>query len=437
MSAPRGKPAKSNILDYAPRHVREAGGPRRIDEEATPPRRPANEEPLDDPRPEEEQYDIPLAPEPPRDGIAAEEVAADDVAAEGIAAADQGHEDHDAAASDEAHQQPIDADRPDPQQGAPQETDFDKDLAQLADLLDSIRRGTETAAPSPTSASMRRPIPRQPLDWQPGSELYIEGMRVPRSLQPTFMPPPPITEPRAGYGKIIGGVTGACLLAAALAFVMVGNWHSPESPVAVPAASAPAQEDVAAADRPAARGPQLASATASLPAIAQRAAEPPPAVPTRQANLPAAAPHAVPVVRVAPTQAPAPAPWPTDTPASVAPKAPTVAPPMPAAAPKSPTPPRPHLTMDAQEIKLLLEQGKQFISVGDLVTARTVLQRVADADVPAGAFALAETYDPAVLAKQGVRGLQGDVEQARHWYARARELGSDEAGRRLTQLSSQ
>jgi TPR repeat protein len=93
--------------------------------------------------------------------------------------------------------------------------------------------------------------------------------------------------------------------------------------------------------------------------------------------------------------------------------------------------------MDAPQIKLLLEQGKQFITIGDLAAARTVLQRVADADVAAGALALAETYDPAELAKLGVRGLQGDADQARHWYERARDLGADEAAQHLAQLANQ
>jgi TPR repeat protein len=92
--------------------------------------------------------------------------------------------------------------------------------------------------------------------------------------------------------------------------------------------------------------------------------------------------------------------------------------------------------MDTQEIELLLKQGKDFVAVGDFATARTVLQRTADAGVAKGALALAETYDPAVLAKLGVRGMQGDVEQARRWYARAQELGSDEAAHRLAQMAS-
>ena len=91
--------------------------------------------------------------------------------------------------------------------------------------------------------------------------------------------------------------------------------------------------------------------------------------------------------------------------------------------------------MNAQQIDLLLNQGKQFIAVGDLATARTVLQRAADAGVAAAALALAETYDPAVIAKLGVRGMQGDIDQARRWYERAHELGSNEAAHRLATMA--
>jgi TPR repeat protein len=91
--------------------------------------------------------------------------------------------------------------------------------------------------------------------------------------------------------------------------------------------------------------------------------------------------------------------------------------------------------MNAQEIDLLLNQGKQFIAVGDLAAARTVLQRAADAGVASAALALAETYDPAVLAQQGVRGINGDVAEARRWYTRALALGSAEAGRRLATMA--
>lgn len=51
------------------------------------------------------------------------------------------------------------------------------------------------------------------------------------------------------------------------------------------------------------------------------------------------------------------------------------------------------------------------------------------------ALTLAKTYDPAVLKSWRIPGAKPDVAQARHWYERARQLGSGEAARRLPQLA--
>jgi hypothetical protein len=80
--------------------------------------------------------------------------------------------------------------------------------------------------------------------------------------------------------------------------------------------------------------------------------------------------------------------------------------------------------LDPEEIKLLLKQGEQFIAVGDVATARTVLQRAAEAGNASAAMALGATYDPNVLAKLGVVGVSADVEKARSWYQKAENLGS-------------
>jgi hypothetical protein len=228
------------------------------------------------------------------------------------------------------------------------------------------------------------------------------------------------------------------VVATGLAWVVAGGGLSSAPPAAVQAASEPAR-DSAAADQPvtpvAERGSKLATVPASYAlATAEPAAEAPKAPAEEQPSVPAPAPRVVPVVRV-----PA---WPNDTQGGAAPPpaAPSMASLPPAAAPQSSPPPEPPApppepAMNAQEIDLLLNQGKQFIAVGDLATARTVLQRAADAGVAAAALALAETYDPAVLARQGVRGLNGDVAQARRWYARAQQLGSAEAARRLDAMA--
>jgi hypothetical protein len=92
--------------------------------------------------------------------------------------------------------------------------------------------------------------------------------------------------------------------------------------------------------------------------------------------------------------------------------------------------------LDPEEIKLLIKQGEQFVAAGDLVTARVVFQRAAEADDASAAMALAATYDPAMVAKLGVVGLSGDIEKARSWYQKAESLGSPEATRRLGLLAN-
>jgi hypothetical protein len=264
-------------------------------------------------------------------------------------------------------------------------------------------------------------------------DLVIDGLRVPPSLRPSRVPPP--RQPhRTGRIRVMLGVALACFVAAGLAWFVAGSWQT--SPTEAQAADERSRER-AAADQPivhvAERGPKLASEPAAYTvasAAPAAAVDQPPPVP---AQVPA--PRAVPVVRV-----PVPA-WPSATQGGAPPTAtPSLASLPPAAAPQSAPPPEPPApppqpAMNAQEIDLLLNQGKQFIAVGDVATARTVLQRAADAGVATAALALAETFDPAVLARQGVRGLNGDAAQARRWYARAQELGSAEAARRLATMA--
>ena len=91
--------------------------------------------------------------------------------------------------------------------------------------------------------------------------------------------------------------------------------------------------------------------------------------------------------------------------------------------------------LDAEQIKLLMKQGEQFIAVGDVVTARTAFQRAAEAGDAKAAVALGATYDPTVLAKLGVVGISADVAKARSWYQKAEKLGSPDARQRLELLA--
>jgi hypothetical protein len=91
----------------------------------------------------------------------------------------------------------------------------------------------------------------------------------------------------------------------------------------------------------------------------------------------------------------------------------------------------PTRSLSEEEIAMLRKMGDDYISNGDFVGARTVLERAAEAGDSSAAFAIASTYDPVVLARFKVRGLEPDIVKASFWYERARELGSPEAPHRL------
>jgi TPR repeat protein len=74
------------------------------------------------------------------------------------------------------------------------------------------------------------------------------------------------------------------------------------------------------------------------------------------------------------------------------------------------------------------------METGDVVTARAIFRRAAEAGDAPAALALAATYDPAALAKLGVIGMGADVEKARAWYRIAESYGSAEAKQRLKLL---
>jgi len=92
--------------------------------------------------------------------------------------------------------------------------------------------------------------------------------------------------------------------------------------------------------------------------------------------------------------------------------------------------------LDRDELAALLRRGEDFITSGDIASARLVLQRAAEAGNAHAALTLAATFDPNLLAKLGL-DFPADVVKARFWYERAKQLGSTEARRRLEQLASQ
>jgi hypothetical protein len=90
-------------------------------------------------------------------------------------------------------------------------------------------------------------------------------------------------------------------------------------------------------------------------------------------------------------------------------------------------PPRPR-------IEDLLAQAERRIETGDINGARELLVAVEGTAPGPAAFALAETYDPNMLAAWGTRGIAADVAKAKALYSRALDHGVSRAQMRLEQL---
>ncbi len=117
--------------------------------------------------------------------------------------------------------------------------------------------------------------------------------------------------------------------------------------------------------------------------------------------------------------------------------APVAAPPMAALSPPAapaPVAPPAIRRMDPDELASLMQRAKGFLATGDLMSARLLLERAADAQEVDAALMLAQTYDPDVLGTSDVRNIVPEPAKARAWYQKAAQLGSADAQRRLAQL---
>jgi hypothetical protein len=125
-----------------------------------------------------------------------------------------------------------------------------------------------------------------------------------------------------------------------------------------------------------------------------------------------------------------------DVVAAINPAAPAAA----APAVREPAPPAreaaPARRIDPDELAALLTRAKNLLAIGDITSARLLLERAADAQEPEAALMLAGTYDPQVLGTQDLRSVTPDPAAARLWYQKAAQLGSADAKRRLGQLQN-
>jgi TPR repeat protein len=352
--------------------------------------------------------------------------------------------------------------------------EYEDQLERLAASLRTLRNEDESESDSeperPLAGESRR---GRSLHSADGAERdhYIDGVRLPRFLQASYVPPSS-REGRIGWlGVVLAGAIafGVGVPLSYYAYA-VGNPFASKPPEGLTKSDvqyaiasvtdrlpkleervADATPTPAPTPAPAPLAAETAPQAASQPAPALQ----PPAAPAEPSQS-AQAPRRVPLTHVVrwPDQAQDnPAPPPPHAAASpLARSAPAAAPNAPAAslayapalapAPAQPAqpapPPRPRSRPPADEtdeVQLMLKQGQDFVAAGDLATARVVLRRAAQSGAATAAFALGQTYDPKVLAKMRARGVEPDPAEARRWYEMAQKLGSSEAGQQLERLA--
>lgn len=89
---------------------------------------------------------------------------------------------------------------------------------------------------------------------------------------------------------------------------------------------------------------------------------------------------------------------------------------------------------DRERALQLHSQGQEQLDIGNIAAARRFFELATAAGLAESVMALAATYDPNELARHGSLGPRPDVDAARRWYQRARELGAVEAEARLQRL---
>jgi curved DNA-binding protein CbpA len=101
-----------------------------------------------------------------------------------------------------------------------------------------------------------------------------------------------------------------------------------------------------------------------------------------------------------------------------------------AARPTAPAPTAPEAPGNPEPARLMA-RASLLLGQGNIGVARVVLERAAEMGSAPALFALAETYDPAILSAWGTFGTQGDVGKAQELYAKAFAHGIREARDRL------
>jgi hypothetical protein len=240
----------------------------------------------------------------------------------------------------------------------------------------------------------------------PAGESAMAQLQRQLALNPDAIPEPPIDRSQSPWPLVLR--TFAVLTLAALAAWALVALPSAHKPVAEQPPQQTQQTPAAAQSANRVKVERVASALNAPPMIADIKAVANAAPPMADLKTAATPP---------PAQAEAP-------PAAAAPP-----PPQPDPKPISSAP-----TLDADEIATLVKRGQDLLQNGDLPSARLLLQRAAEAGSASAAFTLGSTFDPLIIQRLGVIGIEADIARARTWYQKAAELGSTAATQQLAKL---
>jgi hypothetical protein len=243
---------------------------------------------------------------------------------------------------------------------------------------------------------------------------------------------------RARAGRIVTGVAVVSAIAAVLALFSIDSTRSAIFNASLGGGgSAPPPAEIAAAvpepaEKPRIAAPPLAAEPSGAEVAAARRSQP------TAVAVASASPSRDEITAAYQTAAKGkvavPEPVVREAAREVAPANPVVAV---APAVREPAPAReaaPARRIDPDELAVLLKRAKSLLAIGDITSARLLLERAADAQEAEAALMLAGTYDPQVLGSQDLRSVTPDPAAARVWYQKAAQLGSADARRRLGQL---
>lgn len=92
------------------------------------------------------------------------------------------------------------------------------------------------------------------------------------------------------------------------------------------------------------------------------------------------------------------------------------------------------LREESNRVANLIEHGHKMIDVGYFAGARAYFRRAAEAGSGEAALQLGATFDPEFIERIGAHGIKADLNEARAWYERARQLGVESAEEKLKAL---